>query len=74
MANHSKSSENLPDNKAYTDAINDAKHKNIQSLMNRLSADDRKKVENILSSPEETKKLLSNPKVQELIRKLKGNG
>lgn len=56
------------------DALNDAKNKNIEGLMSKLNAEDRKKVESILSDPEETKKILSNPKVRELIRKLKGNG
>ncbi|MBR3971321.1 MAG: hypothetical protein IKJ83_00320 [Ruminococcus sp.] len=77
MANRSRNfgdSGKAPDNKAYTEAINDANNKNVQSLMNRLSAEDQQKVRSILQNPEETKKILSNPKVQELIRKFKGNG
>ncbi|MBE6738581.1 MAG: hypothetical protein E7566_08060 [Ruminococcaceae bacterium] len=61
-------------NNPYGDLLKSAKGQNAESLMQRLSPDQREKVKSILSSPEETNKFLSNPKVQELIRKLKNNG
>lgn len=72
--NYSSDSKSFENSTAYTDALKDARNKNIQSLMNRLSAEDQKKVQSILQNPEETKKILSNPKVQELLRKFKDNG
>ena len=74
QSNKSSNSNSFENSTAYTDALKDAKNKNIQGLMNRLSAEDQQKVRNILQNPEETKKILSNPKVQELLRKFKGNG
>jgi len=70
----SASADNLQDSSMYKEALNDAKNKNVQKLLNRLSSADQEKVRNILSSPEETQKILSNPKIQELIRKLNGSG
>ena len=74
QSNKSSNSNNFENSTAYTDALKDAKNKNIQGLMNKLSAEDQQKVRSILQNPEETKKILSNPKVQELLRKFKGNG
>ena len=77
MANKSNNSSdkgNFADNSQYTEALKDVKNKNVQNLMNKLSPEDQKKVRSILENPEETKKILSNPKVRELIRKLNING
>lgn len=51
-----------------------AKQGKVESLIGKLSPAQQEKVKNLLSNPEETEKLLSNPQVQNLIRKLQGNG
>ncbi len=61
-------------NDMFGNILKNTKGKSAESLMQRLSPADREKVQSILSSPEETNKFLSNPKIQELIRKLKNNG
>lgn len=53
---------------------NSAQAGNVSSLLNKLSKEQRDKVNSVLQNPEETKKLLENPQVQALIRKLQGNG
>ena len=63
-------SNNIP----MSEILKNARGQNVESLMEKLSAADRQKVQSILSDPEEKRKLLSNPLVQELIRKLKNNG
>lgn len=50
-----------------------AKGTNIESLMQKLSPEQQKAVKNILNDPQKTQQILSNPKIQNLIRKLKGN-
>lgn len=61
-------------NISMSDILKSAKGQNVESLMKSLSPADREKVNSILSNPEETKKILSNPKVMELIRKFRNNG
>ena len=50
-----------------------AKGTDVQSLMQKLSPEQQKAVKNILSDPKKTQQILSNQKIQNLIRKLKGN-
>ena len=50
-----------------------AKGTNIESLMQKLSPEQQKAVKSILNDPQKTQQILSNPKIQNLIRKLKGN-
>lgn len=51
-----------------------AKEGKVENLIGKLSPAQQEKVRNLLSDPNETKKLLENPQVQSLIRKLQGNG
>ena len=50
-----------------------AKGTDVQSLMQKLSPEQQKAVKKILSDPKKTQQILSNQKIQNLIRKLKGN-
>ena len=54
--------------------LNNAKGADVQSLMQKLSPEQRSKVQSILNDPVKTSQILSNPKIQQLIRKFKGNG
>lgn len=47
---------------------------NLDGLLSSLSTQQRDKVNRILSDPEATKKLMENPGVQALIKKLSDNG
>lgn len=47
---------------------------NIQGLLSKMNPEQREKVNSLLSNPEATKKLMENPQVQALIKKLSGNG
>ena len=51
-----------------------ARSTDVESLLKKLSPDQQTAVKNILNDPEKTQQILSNPKIQNLIRKLKGNG
>ncbi len=51
-----------------------AKSGNIESILQKLSPAQQTKVRSLLENPEETRKILENPQVQALLRKLKGNG
>ncbi len=51
-----------------------AKEGNVEALMKNLSEEQKAKVNSVLQNPEATKKLMENPQVQALIRKLQGNG
>lgn len=51
-----------------------AKEGKVESLIGKLSPAQQEKVRKLLSDPNETKKLMENPQVQSLIRKLNGNG
>lgn len=51
-----------------------AKSGNIEGLLSKLKPEQRAKVESLLNDPEQTRKILENPQVQNLIRKLSGNG
>lgn len=53
---------------------NSAKQGNVDSLIGKLSPAQQEKVKALLSNPEQTRKLMENPQVQALIRKLQGNG
>ena len=50
----------------------DEQKKLLDSLMGQLSADDRKKLENVLADKTATEKILSTPQAQELMHKLTG--
>ena len=54
--------------------LNNAKGADVQSLMQKLSPEQRSNVQSILNDPVKTSQILSNPKIQQLIRKFKGNG
>ena len=51
-----------------------ARQGKVEELLGKLSDSQREKVNSLLSDPEQTKKLLSSPAVQSLIRKLSSNG
>lgn len=51
-----------------------ARSGNIEKILQKLNPAQREKVKSLLNSPEETRKIMENPQVQALIRKLKGNG
>ncbi len=53
---------------------NSAQQGNMDALLKNLSPQQREKVNNMLNNPEATKKILENPKVQALIKKLQNNG
>lgn len=44
----------------------------LNYLMGQLSAEDRKKLEGILSDKAETEKILATPEAQQLLRKFQG--
>ncbi len=69
MKNLSKSLGQNPE-----DMKNNAQQGNLEALMKNLSPEQKKKVNSVLNNPEATKKLLENPQVQALIRKLQNNG
>ena len=47
---------------------------NIDALTRNLSEDQQRKVREILSDPEKTKKIMENPQVQALMRLLNSDG
>ncbi len=47
---------------------------NLDYLTSNLSPEQQRKVKEVLSNPEQTKKIMENPQVQALIRMLSGNG
>lgn len=47
---------------------------NIEGLLGKMNPKEREKAASLLNDPEATKKLLENPQVQALIKKLNGNG
>ncbi len=47
---------------------------NIDALTKNLSEDQQRKVREILSDPEKTKKIMENPQVQALMRLLNSDG
>ena len=51
-----------------------AKQGKVESLIGKLSSAQQERVRALLSDPQETNKLLSNPQVQALLRRLQGNG
>ena len=51
-----------------------AKEGKVESLIGKLSSAQQERVRALLSDPQETNKLLSNPQVQALLRRLQGNG
>jgi len=51
-----------------------AKSGNIEKILQKLNPAQREKVKSLLNNPEETRKIMENPQVQALIRKLQGNG
>lgn len=53
---------------------NSAKSGNIEGILKKLNPAQQAKVRSLLENPEETRKLMENPQVQALLRKLKGNG
>lgn len=51
---------------------NSAKNGNIEHIIAKLSPAQQAKVRSLLQNPEETRKILENPQVQALMKKLKG--
>lgn len=51
-----------------------ARSGNLDSLLGSMSPQQKEKVNALLSNPEATKKLMENPQVQALIKKLSSNG
>ncbi len=51
-----------------------AKEGNIENILRKLSPAQQTKVRSLLNNPEEARKVLENPQVQALLRKLQGNG
>lgn len=51
-----------------------AKSGNIENILSKMSPAQQAKVRSLLNNPEETRKILENPQVQTLIKKLSGNG
>lgn len=60
-------------NMSEQELLKNAKNADVQSLMQKLSPEQREKVQSILNDPEKTRQILSNPKIQGLIRKLRNN-
>ena len=56
------------------DLENSAKSGNIEHIIAKLNPAQQAKVRSLLQNPEETRKILENPQVQALIKRLKGNG
>ena len=50
-----------------------AKGADVESLMKKLSPQQRETLQGILSDPQKTQQILANPKIQSLIRKLRNN-
>ncbi len=57
-----------------TELESSAKNGNIEGILKKLNPAQQEKVRSLLNNPEETRKIMENPQVQALIRKLKGNG
>jgi hypothetical protein len=51
---------------------NDEQKQLLNSLINQLSADDRKKLDEILADKSATDKILSTPQAKELLKKFMG--
>ena len=60
--------------KSAQDIETDAKQGKVDNLIGKLSEAQQKKIKNLLSNPDELSKLMSNPQVQSLLRKMQGNG
>ena len=57
------------------DALKQAKgNPEAAKLIEKLSPEDRKRLEETLSSPDSIKKLLSTPQARQLLERMKGNG
>lgn len=56
--------------KSSDEIMDSMKSGDVNSVLNSLNADQRSKVNSILSNPELTKKLMEDKSVQEILRKL----
>lgn len=56
--------------KSSDEIMDSMKTGDVNSVLNSLNADQRSKVNSILSNPELTKKLMEDKSVQEILRKL----
>ena len=54
------------------DAVKKAAEDNGENLLNKLSAEDRQKVSEVLSDKELTRQILSSPKAKKLLEKFFG--
>lgn len=57
-------------NMSQSEIVDSMKSGNVNSVLNSLNADNRAKVNSILSNPELTKKLMEDKGVQDILRKL----
>ncbi|WP_312695351.1 hypothetical protein [Caproiciproducens sp.] len=51
---------------------NDGQKQLLESLLGQLSADDRKKLQDVLADKTATEKILNTPQAQELLKKFTG--